>query len=235
MNIYICEDDPSQRKEITTIIKNYIFIENLDMQVVLSTANPHQVLQCLDNQQGICFLDIDFHSDLNGIELVSQIRAKDSHGYIIFITTHDEMAFETFKYQVAALDFILKDQGDLQSNVRKVFQTIKQQLAIDAVDNKVIAINLNDRVLYLNLNSLTYVETASNHKLLLHSTDKESLVTGDLKELEERLPDNFFRCHKSFLVNLDYLDYIDKKQNLLRLKTGASCLIARRKIKLLEK
>ena len=68
---------------------------------------------------------------------------------------------------------------------------------------------------------------------MLHAQNKESLITGDLKALEQRLPNNFFRAHKSFLVNLDYVDHVDKKQNLIFFRNGASCLVSRRKIKLL--
>lgn len=233
MKIYICEDDLSQLQYITKIINNYILIENLDMKIKLSTSDPSQILQEIDQEQSVYFLDIDLHSDLNGLELASAIRNTDTHGYIIFITTHDEMAFETFKYQVAALDFILKDQGNLKENIVRVFQTIRQQLMIDADDNDTIAIKLNDRILYINLKTLVYIETLSNHKLVLHAQNKESVITGDLKALERRLPNNFFRAHKSFLVNLDYIDYVDKNQNLIFFQNGASCLVSRRKIKLL--
>lgn len=233
MKIYICEDDLSQRQHITKIINNYILIENLDMKIQLSTSDPLQILQAIDQEQSVYFLDIGLHSELNGLELASAIRKADTHGYIIFITTHDEMAFETFKYQVAALDFILKDQGNLKDNIVRVFQTIQQQLMIDADDNDTIAIKLNDRILYINLKTLIYIETLSNHKLVLHAQNKESLITGDLKAIEQRLPNNFFRAHKSFLVNLDYVDHVDKKQNLIFFRNGASCLVSRRKIKLL--
>lgn len=233
MKIYICEDDLSQLQYITKIINNYILIENLDMKIKLSTSDPSQILQEIDQEQSVYFLDIDLHSELNGLELASAIRNTDTHGYIIFITTHDEMAFETFKYQVAALDFILKDQGNLKDNIVRVFQTIQQQLMIDADDNDTIAIKLNDRILYINLKALIYIETLSNHKLVLHAQNKKSLITGNLKALEQRLPNNFFRAHKSFLVNLDYVDHVDKKQNLIFFQNGASCLVSRRKIKLL--
>ncbi|NVY96146.1 response regulator transcription factor [Lactobacillus sp. DCY120] len=218
------------------MIKKYIFIENLDFTLALSTTDPQQILEAVrkDSTSGVYFLDIDLGTELNGLQLAQKIRNYDNKGYIIFVTTHDELAFETFKYQVAALDFILKDQVNLRSSIIRVFEKIEQQLTINNSDSDLLAVKLSDQVIYLDLKLLEYVETLGDHKLLLHSLDSESLITGDLKKLVQRLPQNFFRAHKSFLVNLDYVKAIDKKKGIITFKNKDQCLISRRKIKELD-
>ncbi|MCP6559764.1 response regulator, partial [Klebsiella pneumoniae] len=57
-------------------------------------------------------LDIALNSDINGIQLASQIRDMGRRSKIIFITTHTELSLMVFQYQVEALDFILKDFPD---------------------------------------------------------------------------------------------------------------------------
>ena len=61
LNIFVCEDDAVQRKSIVQIIKNTVLIEELDMQLILDTTNPYELLETVKTSQntGIYFLDID--------------------------------------------------------------------------------------------------------------------------------------------------------------------------------
>jgi two-component system response regulator AgrA len=60
MKIFICEDDPKQRENMVTIIKNYIMIEEKPMEIALATDNPYEVLEQAKNMNdiGCYFLDI---------------------------------------------------------------------------------------------------------------------------------------------------------------------------------
>ncbi|WP_350028105.1 LytTR family DNA-binding domain-containing protein [Latilactobacillus sakei] len=52
-------------------------------------------------------------------------------------------------------------------------------------------------------------------------------------EIEKRLSQNFIRCHRSFIVNLNYIDYVDKKNSVIILKNDSTCYLARRKLKVI--
>ncbi len=52
MKIFICEDDPKQRENMVTIIKNYIMIEEKPMEIALATDNPYEVLEQAKNMNG---------------------------------------------------------------------------------------------------------------------------------------------------------------------------------------
>ena len=110
LRVFICEDDTIQRKKLERIIQRYILIEELDMQLQLSTADPFEILTYLNEHPqtaGVFFLDVDLRSTINGIQLGSQIRNLCIDGKIIFITTHHEMLPITFQYKVEAMDYIL--------------------------------------------------------------------------------------------------------------------------------
>lgn len=111
LNIFVCEDNPAQRQAIVQIIQNTVLIEELDMRLVLETADPYELLEKAASSQdtGIYFLDIDLSSSINGLQLAQQIRLCDPRGFIIFITAHSELSFMTFQYRVEAMDFVLKD------------------------------------------------------------------------------------------------------------------------------
>ena len=91
MKIFVCEDDPRQRENIVSIIKNYIMIEEKPMELTLATNDPYEVLKQSKemNDIGCYFLDIQLEADMNGIKLASEIRKHDPVGNIIPVSyTH---------------------------------------------------------------------------------------------------------------------------------------------------
>lgn len=98
MKIFVCEDDPRQRENMVSIIKNYIMIEEKPMELALATDDPYEVLEQSKemNDIGCYFLDIQLEADMNGIKLGSEIRKHDPVGNIIFVTSHSELTYLTF-------------------------------------------------------------------------------------------------------------------------------------------
>ena len=111
LDIFVCEDQDTQRRTIVQTIQNAVLIEELDMQLALDTGDPYALLDKVRDSRntGIYFLDIDLNSDMNGMKLAQQIRLFDPRGFIIFITAHSELNYITFQYRVEAMDFVLKD------------------------------------------------------------------------------------------------------------------------------
>ncbi|MGV7275496.1 response regulator, partial [Mycobacterium kansasii] len=85
---------------------------------------PHEILASVRRQspeKAVFLLDIALNSDINGIQLASEIRDLGGRNKIIFVTTHTELSLTVFQYQVEALDFILKDFPDqLYDRLRQV-------------------------------------------------------------------------------------------------------------------
>lgn len=233
MNVFICEDNLKQLEKITEIVKNVLLIEELDLRLILSSTNPHKILQevkCSKNV-GIYFLDIDLNSDLTGLTLAQEIRKYDPRGFIIFITTHSEMSYMTFTYKVEAMDFILKD------NLREI-RTKIHECILDAVDRytsinnsiqKNFTIKLGDKRINIDYNDLIYFETSSNaHKVIVHTTTRMLEFNGKLKEIADQLDERFYRCHRSFLINRKHIKEIDMKNHVVHMSNEACCLISNR-------
>ena len=106
--IYLCEDNQKELQFLRKTLENYILMESLDFQVVYSATSPYQLLDKLSgNVNGaVYFLDIDLNSEMDGIDLAAKLRQMDSCAYLIFTTTHEEMAMETFRHKVEALDYL---------------------------------------------------------------------------------------------------------------------------------
>lgn len=236
--IFICENDPIQKSRLEDIIKKYIMIEDYDMAITLSTDNPYEILEYLDNHEnirGAYFLDIDLEQDINGIQLGAEIRKKDVFSRIIFVTTHSELMSLTFTYKVEAMDYIVKDETeDIQRKVQACLKQINNYYTSETTkEDDRIQLRINDQIRLFELKDIMFFETTElSHKLKLHLTHNRVELYGNLKELEE-LSDSFVRVHKSYLINKANIATIDKKKREVTMTNGEVSLVSVRKMRLL--
>ena len=128
LDIYICEDNKKQLSLFTGYIRDALLIENLDMQIVLASSDPDEILEGMkaSSNMGVFFLDIDLKSRINGLTLAQEIRKLQPRCFIIFITSHSEMGFLTFQYKVEPLDFIIKSSTeDIKRKIHDCLQTAR--------------------------------------------------------------------------------------------------------------
>ncbi|ULG73034.1 LytR/AlgR family response regulator transcription factor [Macrococcus brunensis] len=235
MNIYVCEDSAEQLQRITKLISNYIMIEQLDMNLVCATHNPYEILDRVSRQNdvGIYFLDIDLSADINGIQLAQKIREQDALGHIIFVTSHSELTYLTFKYKVSALDFILKDDREsLERSIRECLLICQKRLSDVIERNKVnkLEVKSGSQKLFINYDDIIYFESSPNpHRIILHLYNRRLEFYGNLKEYDDLDP-RFFRCHQSYIINTDFIESIDKRNRIVHFTNGENCYISSRKI-----
>ena len=235
LNIFVCEDNDVQRQAIVQIIQNTVLIEELDMQLVMETGNPYELLDEIRNSQntGVYFLDIDLNSDMNGMKLAQQIRLFDPRGFIIFITAHSELSFMTFQYRVEAMDFVLKDNpAELKVKIRECLLNAMERYTQTNKTHKVYTIDVGGRKISVDYDDIFFFETSSNiHKVILHAKDRQIEFSGTIKELANSLDDNFVRCHRSFLVNKSNIKEVDAKNRIIHFTNGETCLMSTRMMK----
>ncbi|NEU03633.1 response regulator transcription factor [Clostridium senegalense] len=229
INIFLCEDDKNQRQKFNRIIKKIAKEKNIILDVKISTDNPNDIIKHLQDNEtvGVYFLDVDLNKDINGIELASKIREYDSIGVVIFITAHLEMSYLTFLYKVEAMDYIYK--GDINTLEKRMEECIlKAKKKFDKEKNKEsISIKVYDKIINIDYDEILFFETSHNmHKIILHGAKRQIEFYGKLKDMEKELSEDFYRCHKSFIVNKNYIKEIDTKEKLIHLKNGERCLIA---------
>ncbi|URN95314.1 MAG: LytTR family DNA-binding domain-containing protein [Candidatus Pristimantibacillus lignocellulolyticus] len=240
MKVIICEDELEQRQQIHATIINYAMFSEPSIEVVLSASGPNEVLTYLKDYQADCFfLDIELNSALTGIDLAAEIRKKDPLANIIFVTTHAEKLKLTFTYKLAALDFIVKDQ------YAKFTEQVKESLQVafnkyvqigQVVDTDFFQIKIGEKIKNIPYNNIYYFETSvQQHKIELHEKNGRYEFYGRIKEIEE-INGPFFRCHKSYIVNINHIKEVDKRSKLLTMSNGALCPVSFRLMKeLLEK
>ncbi|MDU5337087.1 LytTR family DNA-binding domain-containing protein [Enterococcus sp.] len=240
LGVFICEDNEVQRNQIESFIRKYLLIEELDMEIRVSTGDPKRIIDYLErhpDSRGIYFLDVDLKCEMNGIELGAKIREKDIHGKIIFITTHDELLSLTFKYKVEAMDYILKEGEitDVRERIQEALDQAQRHFLKEAQKaDDFIQLKIGSQIRILDLQQVMFFETASTpHKLILHLANSTLEFYGKINDIAELSP-LLVRIHKSYVINYKNIQLIDKKKREVTMTNGEKCFLSIRLIKQLE-
>jgi len=241
LNIIICEDDSYYRQKFENILEDEMVALKLNSKTDLSTNNPTDVINYLNNNIGksfIYFLDVELKSDINGIELAKIIRKYDSRGYIVFITSHTELSNLTFKYKVQALDYISKfDTNNFKNNISECLLEAYNDYKNNFIQEKgFIEIDLGNRIIKFSYDEILFFETTTiDHKLRLHTKTGHFEFYGKIKDLEVRLPAYFIKTYRSYLVNTNNIKSINKHSNTISMINDETCYASKKFIKGLKK
>ena len=235
LSIFICEDDPKQRKRMEKIVLDYISHKDSDMDLTLSAESPTELLDYVErhpDKQGFYLLDVDLQHEINGIVLASEIRKYDRFGTIVFVTTHAELSYLTFRYKVEAMDYIIKSEsGDM---AEKVWACIELASArrLNADSHQGYQVKIGTRIHHIPLCEITAFESdpAMPGKIILRTKGGRLEFYGTLSEVAESNP-FFFRCHQSFVVNAKNVKCIDTSKKEATMIDGSTVFVAVRKIK----
>lgn len=240
IDVYICEDNSIQLALIQKYVQNTILIEQMDMKLCLATGDPHTVLEKVQQAEniGLFFLDIELHSDMDGLILAQKIRKLQPRCFIIFITSHSEMSYMTFQYKVEALDFILKDQPEtIQTKIHECMLNVMEKYRSSYNKlNKTFIYSLGDYTISVELDKILYFDTSPNiHRIILHTEAKKIEFTSQLKDVAKQPDYRFYRSHRSCIVNRDQIARVDFQNNIILMKNGDICPLAVRMRKGLKK
>lgn len=232
--IYICEDDPLMLHALTEEINRQIMIQEYDMEVVLATVDPELVLQnaSQSKQRSLYFLDVDLnHKELDGFSLGSRLRSCDARCYIVYVTSHMDLAFKTFEYHLEAMDYIPKgNQLRMIKSIRNCLACLVHRLAEEPhySDDEVFTVCEGSTVKMIPLKDILFFETSpKKHRIILYTDCERIEFTGSLQEISEKITEGFLRTHRSYLVNTEKIKEINYNSRELTLTSGQTCLFSR--------
>lgn len=231
--IYICDDEIPLLKQLEQVVSDQVMISAYDMGPVRTFTIPEELLGEIKNgcQRGIYFLDIDFPDSMNGLELAQRIRRVDPRGFIIFITAHDDLAAETFRYQLEAMDYVVKgDHEHIIKRIQTCLANAESRILAESGENtQYYPLKILDTIRHIPLTKILYFEAIGRkHLILLRMVDESLEFYGSLGTIEDELGGRFWRCHRGFLVNREHVRQIHLKENTVELTNGEHCLLSRR-------
>ena len=239
MKIFICEDNNEVLKRIEQVIKNYIMINDLSIEIITSSTNPLNVLEEA-SKHGIAnsyFLDIDLGENaMTGIDLGKKIRDIDPFAKLIYITNFDNMQVRILNEMIAPLAYITKNSDDMDENIQKVLtkayeQYIKSTRLNSNIGKVPIKVGLKQE--FYNIDELLYFEALEGHKIRLNlANNKEITFFGKISNLEILHP-AIYICHRSYAINLDNIDKLDSKTVIF--KDGTSIYLSSKTIRRIKK
>jgi len=131
LKVFICADDLSLRTHLEEIVGCYAKVPHLNINLGLSTASPHGLLQHLDahrTKKALYILDLDIASEIDGFAFASKIRSGDTQGKIIILSTHPGLSDLIFLHKIEALDYIIKGDPDYVTlKIKRCIKTAYQR------------------------------------------------------------------------------------------------------------
>jgi two-component system LytT family response regulator len=191
-------------------------------------------------QPDLVFLDIQMPNK-NGFELFKEI--KEINFEVIFTTAHSEYAIEAIKR--SALDYLLKplnyidllgaitryENKSKKESQQKQFNVLLENIDTGDVAHKKMAISTDTGIEFVKYNAIIYLEAQNNYTRINLINGSAILASKTLKSFEESLPvELFFRIHKSYLINMNFVKRFFKIDDfLVELNTGQKLPISYRK------
>ena len=202
----ICDDEPQMAQEIADQLASYMMETDTDYSVDCFPTG-YALLKSSD-EFGVIFLDIQMERP-DGMETARLLRQRDSRSLLIFVTVLKDRVFDVFPLE--AFDYLLKplDRGRFRRTMDRALRWLER----DGAKNLVIQRGSDCQVVLLS--DILYCEVLGR-KVYLHKKDGVVVDYYDrLEDLEQRVDSRFFKCHRSYLVNLDYVSGCQEGQVLL--------------------
>lgn len=205
------DDEPLALQQLATYIRKVPFLE-----LVAECQSAIDAQKVLEQEViDVMFIDINM-PDLNGLDFVRTLAAPP---LVVFTTAYSEYALEGYK--VNAVDYLLKPFG--MDEFMRAANKVKQQYDLTHTaevsrvdDNDAIFLKTEHRIVRINVTNIRYIEGMSEYLKIYLKEGKPLVVLLSMKKMEERLSStNFMRIHRSYIINLNEIQEVNKNRVIL--------------------
>ncbi|NBJ93991.1 LytR/AlgR family response regulator transcription factor [Parablautia muri] len=216
LRIAVCDEEKSMGEYLRQLIERGI-ADRKDCRVEVFSSGEELLKK--GKEFDIYFLDIDLKG-MSGIDMARSLR-QESEAIIVFVTALKEYVFDAFDVQ--AFQYLLKPIDE-----EKFFRVLEQAIAECRPEKCSEPLVVRVKGLYRNIpkESIFYAEN-EGRKIVLHLKEEQISYYAKMCELEEMLGDDFFRCHRGYLVNLNAVQGYDTGN--IQIKNGETILMAKQK------
>lgn len=218
MQIAVCDDDQGA-------------LAQLDRQLRLSPrtgsvscfANLDNFLSSVEGgqQYDAVLMDIDWAGHAAGIDAAEKLERLSPRTRVVYVTGYNERFSQRIFLQRANLSGYLTkpvDQALLEANLEKIADSLLLQ------EEPALVVRSRGSVLNIPFREILFLE-GHGHSVIIHTLGEMFTVYGQLETLQSALPPDFFRCHKSFTVNMRHIRRFQQPDILL--KSGALVPVSR--------
>lgn len=234
LKIIIVEDE----KRIRASLRNILSLHFPEGEVIAEAGDVNSAIDVIKQlSPDVVLLDIKIGGG-SGFDILRKLMPVDFK--VIFITAFDEYAVQAFRF--SAMDYLLKPV--IPEELVKALNLVRSQKETDARlkillhnkehsshELKKVVLNSHDKIDVIDVNQIIRCEADGNYTHFTIHDRKGIISSRPLKEYEEMLvPYGFFRSHHSHLINLAYIERLEKKDGgKLIMKDGSVALVSARR------
>ena len=208
------DDEPLALQQLVAYISKVPFLE-----LVAQCQSALEARRFLENDTvDAIFCDINM-PDLNGMDFVKQLAAPP---LIVFTTAYSEYAVEGFR--VNAVDYLLKPFGlqDFQRAANRLKERMRNEELgmrneeLEMRNDDSLFLKTDYRIVKVSIPDIRYIEGMSEYlKVWIEGEPKPIITLLSMKKMEERLPDYFMRIHRSYIINLNKIQEVNKNRVIM--------------------
>lgn len=198
LKICVIEDEMIYHEQLQNVIKKCEQQNHLKIDADYFTTYSSKTLKTA-NDYHLFILDIQLREQ-NGMDIAKQLRQEKYEGSILFLTAYHDYVYDG--YHVNALDYLLKPLNSDKFNdcILRIAKRLERQCLTFRSKHTFIKVPYRD-ILYI---------TSRNQYVEVITTNEHFMMNESLKNITNHLPLYFVQCHRTTIVNLDYVEKIIK-------------------------
>ena len=195
INTAICDDEKFFVEELHTQIKDFFLEKRIEFRITKYFSGKELIKH--SRNFDLIFLDVKM-SEQDGFKTAEILRKNGFSGHIVFVTIMKDDVYKAFEYE--AFDYLVKPLSKTA-----FYRTMERFLRTLQNCSKQLIVTRKNSQSIINLSNVLYCEVI-NRKINLHIADGNIVeYYGKISELEKKLGGDFFRSHRSYLVNLKHI------------------------------
>ncbi len=206
IKIAVCEDDPSEQQTLRQLLSSYFNAHDFHFTLSFFSSGGDLLRALPERDFSLLFLDI-FMDGIDGMETARRIRSGNYDLPIIFITASRDFAVES--YEVNALYYLTKPL-----TADKLTAAMSRCTDLLKTSRRCLEVVSGRETVRVRLKEILYAEAFGN-RIMLHTLNEDIPVYQSLDTLIQKVGDPFLRCHRSFVVNMDFIQRIEGKDFIL--------------------
>jgi two-component system LytT family response regulator len=215
----VIDDEPAARRLMKSLLQEHKDV----IDVIAEAGSGKEAIQKIEElKPDLIFLDIQM-PDFTGFEVIERLSQKPN---IIFTTAYEQFAIKAF--ETFSIDYLLKPikEERLHQAIEKLkqFGRLNQAININSLQDIIrqiqappkttaLPIKTGDRIILLRFETIVYFEAQDKYVFVFTADGQKHLTDQSLTSLEEKLPPQFHRIHKSHIINKEKIKEMHRHFN----------------------